>query len=129
MIFRKNDDITKIFLSVFNSKRLSEYGDFLVLVDNCCNAPVTNQTNLLRQINVNRKAKSETLGGEYKAPMTGFSEYIGEIDLDENLGMTVLSQSKIEKMGGVLRRKDKEHILTLPGCPISIWDQQLNILE
>ena len=69
---------------------------------------------------MNRKAKSETLGGEYKAPMTGFSEYIGEIDLDENLGMTVLSQSKIEKMGGVLKRKDKEYILTLPGCPISI---------
>lgn len=120
MIYRKCDDVTKIFLNAWGNERLEIHGEYLVLLDNCCNSPVTNQNALLRQISENRKSNTETLGGGYKAPFTGHSTILGNMDLDEHVGMTVLSQRKLEKLGASVRKSGDKYLLKFPECPVTI---------
>lgn len=100
------------------SSKLSDLGDKLLLLDTCSNSPVTNQPKLFRQIIENRKSKSSTLGGEYLAPFTGHTQCFGDIDFDENLGMTVLSQHRLEIIGATVTRQGDVYLLKLPNCPV-----------
>jgi len=115
---KRNDRLTQIFLTVMKNASLNDIGEHLILLDTCCNAPVTNQAKLFRQINENRKTKSNTLGGIYRAPNTGYTECFGDIDLDEHLGMTVLSQHKLELLGAKVTRYKDKHLLKLSNCPV-----------
>ena len=105
--FGREGDINVIFKTVFGSDELNKIGKNLVLFDSCCSGPVTNQSPLMNYIEPNRKPKTQTLGGEYQPPETGFSDLFGPVDFDPPIGMTVLSQRQLELQGcGVTRLGD-----------------------
>lgn len=114
------DHINPIICAVIRNKKLNDFGSDLSILDTCSNAPVTNLSALMKFMSPNYKSDVKTLGGGYKPPMTGFSDAFGNIDFDENLGMTVLSQRILELNGCTITRVDDTFYLKLKNCPIII---------
>ena len=82
-------------------RTLSSLGKLLTLLDNCCNAQISNWSDLFSNIYKSSGSGANTLGGVYCPDLKGDSPFIGCSMYDKNSDVTVLSYKRMVDQGWV----------------------------
>ena len=101
-----------------SNRTLNSLGKFLILLDDCCNAQISNWSDLLSAIYGNSGSGVNALGGVHCPKLKGDSPYIGCSLYDKDAEVTVLSYKQMVDAGRVYHDKSENSFyLTFPTSP------------